>query len=79
MCFFEKKILNCLHFSVVWGFLGGSDSKESSAMQETWIRSLGWEDPLEKGMAPTPGFLPGESHGQRTWRAAVHGVTKSRT
>ena len=21
------------------------------AMQETWVRSLGWEDPLEKGMA----------------------------
>ena len=29
------------------------------------IRSLGWEVPLEKGMAPTPVFLPGESHGQR--------------
>ena len=36
-------------------------------MQETQIRSLGWEDPLEKGMAlPTPVFLPGESHGQRS-------------
>ena len=38
------------------------------------VRSLGWEDPLEEGMAthssffflPTPGFLPGESHGQRS-------------
>ena len=28
--------------------------------QETQFRSLGWEDPLEKGMA-TPVFLPGES------------------
>ena len=35
-------------------------------MQETQIRSLGWEDPLEKGMTPTPVFLPGESHGQRS-------------
>ena len=26
----------------------------------------GSEDPLEKGMAPTPVFLPGESHGQRS-------------
>jgi len=25
--------------------------KNLSAMQETWFRSLGWEDPLEKGMA----------------------------
>ena len=32
------------------GFPGGSDGKES-AMQETWVQSLGWEDPLEKGMA----------------------------
>ena len=33
-------------------------------MQETYerrVRSLGGEDPLEKGMAPTPAFLPGES------------------
>ena len=34
-------------------------------MQETQVRSLGREDPLEKGMAPTLVFLPGESHGQR--------------
>ena len=34
-------------------------------MQETWVRSLGWEDPLEKGMATTLGFLPGKSHGQQ--------------
>ena len=32
-------------------FPGGSDGKESAATQGTWIRSLGWEDPLEKGMA----------------------------
>ena len=35
------------------GFPGGSDSKESSAMQETQIQSLGQEDLLEKGMAAT--------------------------
>ena len=28
-----------------------SDSKESAAMRETWVQSLGQEDPLEKGMA----------------------------
>ena len=36
------------------------------AMQETWVQTLGLEDPLEKGMQPTPVFLPGESHGQRS-------------
>ena len=30
-------------------------------------------------MAPTPVFLPGESHGWRAWWAAVHGVAQSRT
>ena len=34
------------------GFPGGSDGKKClSAMQETQVRSLGWEDPLEKEMA----------------------------
>ena len=33
------------------GFPGGSDGKESAAMQETWVRSLGQEDPPEKVMA----------------------------
>ena len=31
-----------------------------------WVQSLGREDPLGEGMAPTPVFLPGESHGQRS-------------
>ena len=35
-------------------------------MQETWVQSLGWEDPLEKGRLPTPVFLPGKSHRQRS-------------
>ena len=30
------------------------------------VRSLGGEDPLEEGMAPTPVFLPGEFRGQRS-------------
>ena len=34
--------------------------------QETWVQSLGWEDPLEESMATTPVFLPGESHEQRS-------------
>ena len=28
-----------------------------SAMQETWVRSLGWEDPLEKEMASRSSIL----------------------
>ena len=35
-------------------------------MQETWVWSLGGEDPLEKEWQPTPVFLPGEFYGQRS-------------
>ena len=35
--------------------------KNPPAMWEAWVQSLGWEDPLEEGMAPTPVFLPGDS------------------
>ena len=38
--------------------------KNPPAMQETWIQSLGVEDPLEE--EPIPVFLPGESRGQRS-------------
>ena len=35
--------------------------------QETWVQSLGQEDPLEEEMTThNPVFLPGESHGQRS-------------
>ena len=35
--------------------------KNLPAGKETWVWSLGWEDPLEEGMATIPAFLPGES------------------
>ena len=34
-------------------------------IQEMWVQSLGWENPLEKEMAITSVFLPGKSHGQK--------------
>ena len=49
--------------------------KRLSAMLETWVRSLGWEDPLEKAMATHSTTLawkipwteePEKSHGQRS-------------
>ena len=35
--------------------------KNLPAMQKTWVRSLGWEDPWRRAWQPTPVFLPGES------------------
>ena len=40
-------------------------AKNLPTMWETWVQSLGQQDPVEKEMQPTPVFLPGESHGQR--------------
>ena len=50
------------------------------AVQETQVLSLGWEDPLEKEMQPTPVFLSGKSPWTEEpgW-ATVHGVAKSQT
>ena len=41
----------------MWVFPGGSAVKNLPAMQETWVRSLGCEDPLEKGMATHSSIL----------------------
>ena len=35
-------------------------------MWETWVWSLGWEDPWKRAWQPTPVFFPEESHGQRS-------------
>ena len=46
------------------GFPGGSVVKNVPEMQETWVQSLGWEDPWRRERLPTPVLLPGEFHGQ---------------
>ena len=62
------------------GFPGGSDGKNLPGIQETQVRSLGQEDPLEKGMATQSGILVWripwtEEHGGLT----VHKVMKIHT
>ena len=54
--------------------------KNASAMWETWVRSLGREDPLEEGMA-THSSIPAWRipMDRGAWVATVHGVTTSRT
>ena len=48
------------------GFPGDSDGKNPLAMREIWVRSLGWEDPLEEGMATHSGIFAWRIHGQRS-------------
>ena len=40
-----------------WASLVAQLVKNLAAMQETWVQSLGWEDPLEKGMATLSNIL----------------------
>ena len=54
--------------------------KNPPAMQETWVHSLGWEDPLEEGMATHPSILACRIPMDRgAWQCTVHGVAESRT
>ena len=49
--------------------------KNPPAMKETWVWSLGWEDPWRRERLPTPVFWPGENN----MDCIVHGVAKSWT
>ena len=40
--------------------------KRLSTVRETWVQSLGWDDPLEKKMVTHSSILPWEIHGQRS-------------
>ena len=54
--------------------------KNPPAMQETPVQFLGWEDPLEEGMATHSSILVWRiPMDRRTWWTTVHGVTKSQT
>ena len=65
-------------FEDLESYLVDQTVKSLPAMRETRVQSLGWEDPLEKEWQPTPVFLPGEFHGQRSL-GTVCGVTQSWT
>ena len=54
--------------------------KNLPAMQETWVQSLGQEDPLEKRMATHSSILAWRIPMDRgAWQATVHGVAESQT
>jgi len=52
--------------------------KNPLVMQEIWVGSPGWEDPLKEGMATHPSILAWRIPMNRgAWWATVHGVTES--
>ena len=50
-CYLAMKKKEVLLFATTWNSLVAQMVKCLPAMQETWVRSLGWKDPLEKEMA----------------------------
>ena len=68
---------NCLYLVPVGQApLAAQLVKNLHAVQETWVLSLGQEDPLEKGTATHSSILAWE---RGAWLTAVHSVTKCRT
>ena len=67
-----EKLGSCLWLSLVAQLI-----KNPPAMWETWVGSLGWEDPLEEGMATHSSILAWRIPMDRgAWRATVHGVQR---
>ena len=53
--------------------------KTLPGMQDTWVRSLGWEDPLEEGMETHSSILAWRICMDRgAWQAIVHRVARVR-
>ena len=86
-CFFLKikeslfLIVSLFFGHTVWhgrASLVAQTVKNPSAMWETHVRSLGWEDSLEESMATPSIILAWRIPMDRgAWRATVHGVAKS--
>ena len=53
----NRSIKIYLRISLIRASLVAQTVKNSPAMWETWVRSLGWEDPLEEGMATHSSIL----------------------
>ena len=63
-----------------WASLVAQMVKNLPEMWDTWVQSLGWEDPLERGTATHSSILTWIIPMDReAWRATVHGVTTSWT
>ena len=63
-----------------WASLVAEMLENLPAMQETWVQSLAWKDPLEEGLATRSRILAWRIPMDRgAWQDTVHGVTKSGT
>ena len=66
---------NCICYKLHWASLVVYFIKNLPAMQGIWVQSLGWEDPLEEGMATHSSILAWIIPMDReAWQAAVPGI-----
>ena len=78
-----KGMCVCVHIYIcmyIYGLPWCLSGKESTCQCrrrrfDSWVGKIPWR----RKWQPTPVLLLGKSHGQRSWWAAVHGVTKSQT
>ena len=71
--------LLCLVLGYVLGLVGQM-VKNLPTKLGRWVRSLGWEDPLEKNMATHSSILAWRiPKDRRAWQATVHGTANSQT
>ena len=76
----DRLPLTCRDLVALWASLVAQMVKDLPLMQETWVRSLGWEDPLEKGMTTHSSRIAWRTPMDRgAWQATVRGVAKSWT
>ena len=70
----------CYPLQYSWASMVAQMVKNPTAMWETWVWSLGWEDPLEEGMATWSSILAWRiSRDIGAWPATIHGVAQSQT
>ena len=71
------KYVSSSSYTFLWSSLVAQMVKNVPTKWETWVRSLGQKDPLEKEMATPSSILAwGNPTDRGAWRATVHGVTE---
>ena len=76
---FLRKIEQVYEYMIESASLVVQKVKCLPTMPETWVRSLGGEDPLEKEMATHSSIPAWKILDRGAWQATIHGVSKSRT
>ena len=78
LCLLKTAVIHLAHIKRLWWASRGSVAKNLPLLRKTWVRFLGGEDPLEKGMATHSSILAWRiPRTKEPWWATVHGVARS--